>query len=103
MTDSLQRLKQAVADSNITQVADKMGIPRCTLSLVVNDKYPASPQKILDKFERIFGGVNCPYIGKKLTHQECDQRSTAPRPFGGAAKLNWWEACQTCEFKGDKP
>lgn len=101
MNDALQRLKQAVADSNISQVAVKMGVPRCTLSQVVNGKYPASPQNILDKFELAYSNVNCPFAGRELTRQECRTRSTAPRPFGGAAKTAWWDACQQCPHKGD--
>ncbi|OQW74829.1 MAG: hypothetical protein BVN35_09440 [Proteobacteria bacterium ST_bin11] len=99
MSDSLQRLKQAVADSNITQVANKIEVPRCTLSLVINDKYPANPKNILDKFERAYSDVNCPFVNRALTRQECRDRSTAPRPFGGTAKTAWWDACQGCEHK----
>jgi hypothetical protein len=97
---SLERLKQAVADSNITQVARKINVSRTTLSLVINDKYPASPQKILEQFERAYSDVNCPYSGKTLTRDECNGRSTAPRPSGGTTKTAWWDACQNCPHKG---
>lgn len=96
---SLERLKQAVADSSITIVANRIGVPRCTLSLVVRDKYPASPAAILKKFELASDTVNCPFAKRELTRTDCKNRHTAPRPFSGAAKTAWWEACQTCDQK----
>lgn len=105
---SLERLKQAVAESNITQVAKKIGVSRSTLSLVVGDKYGVtadrpdgvSLKKTLDKFERAYSDVDCPYSGKTLTRDECNGRSTAPRPSGGTTKTAWWDTCQHCPNKG---
>lgn len=102
MTDSLARLKQAVADSNITQVANKIGIPRCSLSLVVNDKYPANPKKILQKFEDAYGDVSCPYLNADITRDQCRAFSTKPRPSNPLG-LSHWKACQNCALKGAKP
>lgn len=96
---SLERIKQAVADANITSVAEKIGVSRTTLSLVINGKYPAGLDNVLDKFDRAYSNVNCPFAGIELTREQCNQRSTAPRPFGGAAKTAWWDACQTCNHK----
>lgn len=101
MNDAMQRLKQAVEASNITQIAAKLEISRTALSLAINDKYPASLQNILDKFEQAYSDVNCPFAGRELTRQECRTRSTAERPFGGATKIAWWDACQSCSNKGD--
>lgn len=96
---SLERLKQAVAASNITIVAEKIGVSRTALSLVINGKYPADAQKLIDRFELEYSNVDCPFAQRELTRQDCRQRSTAPRPFGGAAKAAWWNACQTCIYK----
>ncbi|NOV29203.1 helix-turn-helix transcriptional regulator [Methylomonas sp. ZR1] len=101
-TEALQRLKQAVADSNITQVADKIGVKRCTLSLVVNDKYPANPKKILEKFETAYGGVECPHLAQTLTHEQCRDYATKRRPSNPLG-LQHWRACQNCIHKGAKP
>lgn len=95
----LERLKQTVADSNIAAVAEKIGVSRTTLSLVVNGKYPAGLDKVLERFDRTYLDVNCPFAGRELTRRECKDRSTAPKPMGGQAKTAWWEACQVCEHK----
>lgn len=95
---SLEQLKQAVAESNVAEVAKRIGVDRSTLSLIVRDKYPASPDKVLHKFALASDIVNCPYAGKTLTQSDCRTRHTAPRPFGGGSKMAWWDACQDCAF-----
>lgn len=104
----LERLKQTVADSNVTQVAKKIGVDRSTLSLVLSGKYGVTsarpdgvnPKRILEQFERAYSDVNCPYNGKTITREECTGRANAPRPSGGATKTAWWDACQHCLHKG---
>lgn len=96
---SLERLKRMTEQSSIAAVAEKIGVSRTTLSLVVNGKYPAGLDKVLERFDRTYLDVNCPFAGRELTRADCNARSTAPRPFGGAAKTAWWEACQVCEHK----
>lgn len=54
MTDLLAQLKTEVGRRNITQVAVALDIPRCTLSLVVNGKYPGNPKNILLSSRRCF-------------------------------------------------
>lgn len=98
MNDVMQSLKQAVADSNITQVAKKMGIPRCTLSLVVNDKYPADPKNILARFKQVFSGIHCPYLNTELSREQCLEYSGKSRP-SNLLGLQHWRACQHCEHK----
>ena len=98
---ALDRLKQTVAESNITQVANKIGIPRCTLSLVVNDKYPANPKKILQKFEAAYGGVACPHLQTDLTHEQCREYASKARPSNPLG-LQHWRACQHCSHRTDK-
>ena len=96
MNDSLERLRKAVSNSNVTQVAARMGIPRCTLSLVVNDKYPANPKKILAKFDEVFSAVLCPHLNAELSREQCREYATKPRPSGPLG-LQHWRACRQCE------
>ncbi|WP_446807992.1 hypothetical protein ACH50O_11795 [Methylomonas sp. 2BW1-5-20] len=107
MSDSLQRLKQAVDDSSITKVADKIGVKRCTLSQVVNGKYGvnknrpngANPKNILEKFETAYGGVECPHLAQTLTHEQCRDYATKRRPSNPLG-LQHWRACQNCPHRG---
>lgn len=106
---TLERLKQAVVESNITQVAKKIGVDRSTLSLALSGKYGVTPtrpegvslKKILERFEQAYSDVNCPYSSRTLTRDECNGRSSASRPSGGITKTAWWDACQQCPHKGD--
>ncbi len=41
----------------------------------------------------------CPHTGEVVTPELCKKKALAPRPFGGAARLAWWSACQVCPHK----
>ena len=77
-------------------LADALDIKDSAVRMVCTGHYP-NPTPILDKFARIYiNVVSCPYADRMIERTECNNRSTAPRPFGGAAKLAWWVACQSC-------
>ena len=95
----LEKLKAVVSESNVTHVAARLDIPRCTLSLVVNDKYPANPKNILAKFESVYSGVQCPHLQADLTRQQCREYATKSRPSNPLG-LQHWRACQNCPHKG---
>ncbi len=97
----LVRLRQAVAETSITRVAEKLAIPRCTLSLVVNGKYPANPKAILAKFDAVYGAVQCPHLNAELTRAECREFHSKKRPSGPLGTQHW-RACRQCEFNGEK-
>lgn len=97
--ERLTRMKAEVARSSVAEVARKINVPRSTLSLVVNEKYPASPKNVLFKFEAVYGGVECPHLNRRLTRAECGRYQTRQRP-SGPIDLAHWRACQNCEFKG---
>lgn len=83
-------------------LAEALGIKDSAVRMVCTGHYP-NPKGILEKFAKLYiNVVTCPYAGRVIEREECNNRSTAPRPFGGMTKLAWWEACQTCEHKGEK-
>jgi len=82
-------------------LADTLGIKKSAVRMVCTGHYP-NPTPILNAFARKFVNVvQCPYAGEIIGRDVCRNRSTAPRPFGGASKLVWWEACQSCHHKGE--
>lgn len=95
MPELLAQLKAEVERTNITQVAAALGIPRCTLSLVVNGKYPANPKNILAKFEAVFCNVHCPHLNQELTRPECLTFQSKPRPSNPIG-LQHYRACRNC-------
>ncbi len=98
MSEALEKLKQACAETSIAKVAERIGVPRCTLSMVVNGKYPANPKNILAKFEAVFSLVSCPHLGIDLSREQCRDYATKPRPSSPLG-LQHWRACQRCEHK----
>jgi len=81
-------------------LGEALGLSKGLVRLIGAGHHP-NPQPHLLAFARHFaiGGLYCPYKQAMLNLDECQARATAPRPFGGAAKTAWWEACQRCEHK----
>lgn len=80
-------------------LGDALGIKDSAVRMIRTGHYP-NPAPILNNFARIYiNVVPCPHAGREIERVECSNRSTAPRPFGGAAKLAWWDACQGCEHR----
>lgn len=101
MTSLLTQLQAKRDEIGTKALAEAMGIKDSAVRMVCTGHYP-NPQIVLDKFAlKYIDVVPCPYADKNLQRAECRSRSTAPRPFGGAAKLAWWDACQTCKHKGE--
>ncbi|MDP1527690.1 MAG: hypothetical protein Q8M20_17950 [Rhodocyclaceae bacterium] len=99
MTELLEAFKAKRAEIGTKELADALGIKDSAVRMVCTGNYP-NPHNILNQFARHFiNVVDCPYAGRTLERSDCHTRSTAPRPFGGAAKLNWWQACQHCEHR----
>lgn len=73
-----------------------------TVRMICGGHYP-NPEHILKRFAAQFiNVVACPYAGRDIERTECQHRSEGARPFGGASKQAWWDACQTCQHKGGK-
>ena len=97
----LERLRQAVAATNITQIAARIGISRTALSLVLSGQYRADPGRILDRFERYENGVDCPHLHVRLTDEQCRHYATAKRPSNPLG-LAHYRACRQCPHRGGR-
>lgn len=99
-------LQQFIAKRNeigAAELAKVLDIKDSAVRMVCTGHYP-NPTNILDKFSRHFINViECPYIEETIESSLCKQRSHSPKPFGGAAKLAWWQACQNCPKKEKQP
>ena len=98
----LELLTNAVNNSSKQAVADELGMSRTAISLVMNNKYPASTDKIAEKVTSLYSRVNCPHTGENITIAQCKQNHTAPAPTSSPRAMRLWRACQTCPNKGDK-
>lgn len=91
----LERLRQAVGASSISQVAARIGISRTALSLVLSGKYPGRPHRILERYERWANGVDCPHLRQRIPSPDCHGYATRSRP-GSPLGLQHYRACQQC-------
>lgn len=91
----LERLRQAVSLSSITAIATRIGVSRSALSLVLSGQYQASPERILNRFDAMLDGVQCPHLRLTLARERCVEYATKPRPSAPLG-LQHWRACQRC-------
>lgn len=102
MTDWLTILKQAVDKSSRQAVADKLDVSRTTISLVLDNKYPAKTDKIAAKVLDMFARIACTHTGADITHAECRALSTSSVPTSSPQAMRHWRTCQRCTHKGEK-
>jgi hypothetical protein len=101
MSDLLTAFNAKRTEIGTKALAEALGIKDSAVRMVSTGNYPNNTP-IMNKFAKQFiNVVSCPYAERIIERSECKTRSTAPRPFGGTAKLAWWDACQTCEHKGE--
>jgi hypothetical protein len=100
MTDLITAFKAKRDEIGTKALSDALGIKDSAVRMVATGHYP-NPDNILKKFaQHYIDVVVCPHAQRAIERTDCKNRHTAPRPFGGAAKTAWWDACQACEHKG---
>lgn len=92
----LDLLTEAVNKSSKQAVADDLGVSRTTISLVMNDNYPASTDKIEEKVINFYGRLDCPHTGEQITIADCKQHHTSAAPTSSPRAMRLWRACQVC-------
>lgn len=95
--DWLDLLRAAVAATSMAAVAERTGLSRTTVSLVLAGKYPAKTldaveRKVRDSFELRL----CPHLGQTLDGDACRRYRDRALPRSSARDLRHWRACQTC-------
>ena len=98
---TLLRAETEKPGKTIQAVADEIGMPRSSLSLLLSGNYPARLQKKEENFGplvlRLYSqDVFCPHVTALISRPECEAHHTAPRDPHIAAKLLQWGACQRC-------
>ena len=88
----------AVNASSVQAVAIRLGYSRPALSRYLGNDYPG-----VEKIEAaIFAELDkrdCPHTGEPVAIVYCRGKAVGPRPFGGRARGEHWDACQNCEHK----
>lgn len=92
-------LAAEVGASNRTRTAERVGISRTAVSLVLVNKY-SSPstagveRRVLDSL----GRIECVAAGKTLTIEQCQSYREKPAPTHNPQAMQHWQACQHCPF-----
>ncbi len=99
MTDLLTLFKAKRDEIGPKALAFKLGISDSAVRMVCTGNYP-NPEKVLEKFAVNYIDPQCTYTNEPITRQDCDAHSQGHRPAGGNTRQEWWDACQTCPYKG---
>lgn len=95
----LLELRKQVETTSLKVVADKLGVSKTTVSLLINGKYPADTAKMQNLVESVFLGytVHCPILGEIPKHRCAAQQSTVD-PGNRPQAIQLWKACRSgCE------
>lgn len=92
----LTLLTDAVNKSSRQAVADELGVSRTTISLVLNDNYPASTDKIEEKVLNFYGRLECPHTGESISINQCKANHLSAPPTSSPRAMRLWRACQSC-------
>lgn len=97
----LALLEQAVADEgdNKQAVADRLGVSRTAISLVLADKYPSRTDKFAKKVMDTLGRIACPHLATAITREQCRHFNERKAPTSSPREMRHWRACQSCIHK----
>jgi hypothetical protein len=102
----IETLRKEVGTKGLGQVAWELGISRATVSLVLNGRYRANPERVMKRVISIYGdpqGVNCPVKGM-ITPYKCAENHGRAKAIGMKAgnpeTLRLFKACLKCKIRG---
>jgi len=102
--DWFQGLRREVAASKVAVVAERMGISRPTLSILLNGlgaygSGKASTVRIERRYRQAFESIVCPFDGARVDTAHCREKANGKAPNHNPMKMHHWQACQGCEYK----
>lgn len=103
-TDWLKLLQEAVTASSQTAIAERLGVSRTTVSLVLSGKYPGKTDRVADRVLRVFGQVQCTHTGQTISLTVCVSYASRRAPLNNPLELSHWRTCRSCPLrpvKGD--
>jgi len=101
--DWLELLRAAVARETIAGAAERIGLSRTTLSLVLAGKYPAKTLAgVEQKVRAALDSWHCPHFGIVIGAADCRHYQELPLPLSSARDLRLWRACQNCVHHAER-
>lgn len=97
MNRALELLRaQLAAKKSLTLIGEEIGYSRTAVSLYRDGKYDRDSSRLEAALLRTYDTRQCPHLGEEVTPDVCVRKALSPKPFGGAARRAWWNACQRC-------
>lgn len=85
------------------QIAIDIGYSRPSVSRYMSGTYGDGIQKLEAAILKAYDKRDCPHTGEAIASEVCRKKALGPKPFGGSARLIWWETCQSCPHKPEAP
>lgn len=97
--DWVELLRQAVEKTSMAAVAERLGISRTSVSLLLACKYPAKTDLMAQRIRTLLSARFCPHLETAITGDDCQRYHRRPMPRSSARELRHWRACQDCPHK----
>lgn len=102
MSRALELLRQQIeAGKPMARIATEIGYSRTAVSLFVNGKYERDSRRLEATIVHTYDRRHCPQLGEEVSPDLCRRKACVPKPFGGTARLNFWQGCQRCPHRPD--
>ncbi|ANQ83665.1 hypothetical protein dqs_0589 [Azoarcus olearius] len=96
----LERAVSAAGVGGITKVADRLGVSRTYVSLVLSRKKDPVPQAFVGRvINRLYVVAECPATGHPQPRSECSRLAKGAAPTHNPLAMRIWKCCQTCAHK----
>jgi len=95
---AIELARHAVRDDRrgIAGVAERAGVKRSALSMVLSGTYPARPGRVAALLLRALDGWTCPYTSERILPEACAATALAAAPTHRPDRMAHWRACQQC-------
>lgn len=96
-SDWLELLRAAAARETIAGAAERVGLSRSTVSLLLAGKYPArSLGNVERKVRDALDGWRCPFLVREISESDCRAYQNRPTPRSSSREFKHWQACRQC-------
>ncbi|WP_282339422.1 hypothetical protein [Pseudomonas sp. PS02288] len=93
----VQLLAAEVAASDRTKAAERIGMSRTAVSLVLANKYSSpSTAGVERRVMDVLGRIECVAVGEIVTVEQCQSYRERPAPTHNPRAMRQWLACQNC-------
>jgi len=91
-------LANEVESSNRTKAAERIGISRTAVSLLLANRYSSPSTAGMERrILAALGGIYCPAHNEMISTEQCRAYRDRPAPTHNPMAMRVWRVCQSCE------